>query len=252
MVQQEYIKEEIDWSYIDFVDNQDILDLIEKKTGGIIALLDEACMFPKSTHETFAEKLYQTCKDHKRFFKPKLTRTDFTSRSLFHSFSEETAKPSKFSSIGLRFKQQLQQLMDTLNSTEPHYIRCVKPNNTLEPAIFDSINVMQQLRSGGVLEAIRIKCSRYPTYMTFSEVLHRFGMLAPEIWRGNYEEKVACKWIFEKMELTGYQLGNTKVFLRTGQMAKLDAHRARDVKKDLHIVFIDLEKAYNSVLRDVL
>ncbi|XP_057999016.1 myosin-16-like isoform X3 [Hevea brasiliensis] len=171
---------------------------------------------------------------------------------LFHSFSEETAKPSKFSSIGLRFKQQLQQLMDTLNSTEPHYIRCVKPNNTLEPAIFDSINVMQQLRSGGVLEAIRIKCSRYPTYMTFSEVLHRFGMLAPEIWRGNYEEKVACKWIFEKMELTGYQLGNTKVFLRTGQMAKLDAHRARDVKKDLHIVFIDLEKAYNSVLRDVL
>ncbi|GMI64513.1 myosin XI A [Hibiscus trionum] len=78
MEQEEYKKEEIDWSYIEFVDNQDILDLIEKKPGGIIALLDEACMFPRSTHETFAEKLYQTFKDHKRFIKPKLARTDFT------------------------------------------------------------------------------------------------------------------------------------------------------------------------------
>ncbi|PNY05906.1 myosin-H heavy chain-like protein [Trifolium pratense] len=42
MEQEEYKKEEIDWSYIEFVDNQDILDLIEKKPGGIISLLDEA------------------------------------------------------------------------------------------------------------------------------------------------------------------------------------------------------------------
>jgi len=35
-------------------------------------------MFPRSTHETFAEKLYQTFKDHKRFTKPKLAKTDFT------------------------------------------------------------------------------------------------------------------------------------------------------------------------------
>ncbi|KAL2535753.1 Myosin-11 [Forsythia ovata] len=78
MEQEEYTKEEIDWSYIEFVDNQDVLDLIEKKPGGIVALLDEACMFPKSTHETFSQKLYQTFKSHKRFIKPKLSRTDFT------------------------------------------------------------------------------------------------------------------------------------------------------------------------------
>ena len=30
MEQEEYKKEEINWSYIEFVDNQDILDLIEK------------------------------------------------------------------------------------------------------------------------------------------------------------------------------------------------------------------------------
>lgn len=43
---------------------------------------------------------------------------------------------------------QLQSLMETLNSTEPHYIRCVKPNNALKPAIFENSNVIQQLRCG--------------------------------------------------------------------------------------------------------
>lgn len=35
-------------------------------------------MFPKSTHETFSQKLYQTFKSHPRFLKPKLSRTGFT------------------------------------------------------------------------------------------------------------------------------------------------------------------------------
>lgn len=43
---------------------------------------------------------------------------------------------------------QLQQLMETLNATKPHYIRCVKPNNQLKPAIFENPNVLQQLRCG--------------------------------------------------------------------------------------------------------
>lgn len=43
---------------------------------------------------------------------------------------------------------QLQSLMETLNATEPHYIRCVKPNNLLKPAIFENQNILQQLRCG--------------------------------------------------------------------------------------------------------
>ncbi|KAI9392860.1 hypothetical protein POPTR_006G145700v4 [Populus trichocarpa] len=263
MEQEEYTKEEINWSYIEFVDNQDVLDLIEKKPGGIIALLDEACMFPKSTHETFAQKLYQTFKNNKRFIKPKLSRTSFTishyagevmyladqfldknkdyvvaehqdlltaskcpfAASLFPPLPEESSKSSKFSSIGSRFKLQLQSLMETLNSTEPHYIRCVKPNNLLKPAIFENANIIQQLRCGGVLEAIRISCAGYPTRRTFYEFLLRFGVLAPEVLEGNHDDKVACQMILDKMGLKGYQLGKTKVFLRAGQMAELDARR---------------------------
>ncbi|XP_073278387.1 myosin-17-like [Primulina huaijiensis] len=264
MEQEDYEKEEINWSYIEFVDNQDVLDLIEKKPGGIIALLDEACMFPKSTHETFAQKLYQTFTKNKRFIKPKLSRTNFTIShyagevtymadlfldknkdyvvaehqdlltaskcsfvaGLFPPLPEDSSKSSKFSSIGSRFKLQLQSLMETLSSTEPHYIRCVKPNSVLKPAIFENLNIIQQLRCGGVLEAIRISCAGYPTRRTFDEFLLRFGVLAPEALEGNSDDKTACKMVLDKMGLKGYQLGKTKVFLRAGQMAELDARRA--------------------------
>ncbi|KAF3673789.1 hypothetical protein T459_23418 [Capsicum annuum] len=95
---------------------------------------------------------------------------------LFPPVAEEStkssSKSSKFSSIGSRFKLQLQSLMETLNSTEPHYIRCVKPNNLLKPAIFENVNIVQQLRCCGVLEAIRISCAGYPTYKTFSEFMN--------------------------------------------------------------------------------
>lgn len=106
-------------------------------------------MFPKSTHETFAQKMYQTYKAHKRFSKPKLARTDFTINhyagdvtyladqfldknkdyvvaehqdlltaskcpfvaNLFPALPEETSKQSKFSSIGTRFKVRLNTCM---------------------------------------------------------------------------------------------------------------------------------------------
>ncbi|XP_047960777.1 myosin-11-like [Salvia hispanica] len=274
MEQEEYTKEEIDWSYIEFVDNQDVLDLIEKKPGGIIALLDEACMFPKSTHETFCNKLYQTFKVHKRFIKPKLSRTDFTVghyagevqyqsdhfldknkdyvvpehqdllgaskcpfvAGLFPPIAEESSKSAKFSSIGSRFKLQLQQLMETLSATEPHYVRCVKPNNLLKPAIFENQNILQQLRCGGVLEAIRISCAGYPTRRPFFEFLNRFGLLATEALQGSYDEKLACKKILEKKGIKGFQVGKTKVFLRAGQMAELDARRTEVLSSAAKII----------------
>ncbi|KAJ7949058.1 Myosin [Quillaja saponaria] len=114
--------------------------------------------------------------------------------------------------------------METLNTTEPHYIRCVKPNTVLKPGIFENLNVLNQLRCGGVLEAIRISCAGYPTKRPFDEFLDRFGMLAPAVLDGS-DEKTACIAICDKMGLKGYQIGRTKVFLRAGQMAEVDARR---------------------------
>ncbi|KAL0337242.1 UNVERIFIED_CONTAM: Myosin-17 [Sesamum calycinum] len=57
MEQEDYEKEQINWSYIEFVDNQDVLDLIEKKPGGIIALLDEACFDEKTACQMILDKM---------------------------------------------------------------------------------------------------------------------------------------------------------------------------------------------------
>ncbi|KAI4963743.1 hypothetical protein ZWY2020_010574, partial [Hordeum vulgare] len=287
MEQEEYNRENIDWSYIEFVDNQDVLDLIERKPGGIIALLDEACMFPKCTHESFSQKLYEKFKNNKRFSKPKLSRTAFTIQhyageviyqsdhfldknrdyvvleheellnaskcsfvsGLFPPVPEENTKSLK-SSIANRLRcdsascflcicfliGQLHELMETLSSTEPHYIRCVKPNNLLKPATFENINVLQQLRCSGVLEAIRISCAGYPTRKLFRDFLQRFRILAPEILKERNDEKVICQKILDKTGLQGYQIGRTKVFLRAGQMAELDARRTEVRSKAASVI----------------
>ncbi|KAL0747536.1 hypothetical protein Bca101_029538 [Brassica carinata] len=263
MEQDEYKKEEIAWNHIEFPDNREVLQLIEKKPGGIIALLDEACMFPRSTHETFSQKLYETFKTNKHFSKPKLARTDFTvchyagdvtyqtqqfleknkdyvvaehqallgaSRctfiaGLFPSLVEDASKQTKFSSVASQFKQQLALLMERLSTTEPRYIRCVKPNNLLKPSIFENQNVLQQLRCGGMMEAIEICRAGYPTRKHFDEFLDRFSVLASSTLDKCSDEKAACKKLLEAVGLKGYQIGKTKVLLMAGQMAELDARR---------------------------
>ncbi|CAN6803988.1 unnamed protein product [Brassica oleracea] len=274
MEQDEYKKEEIAWNHIEFPDNREVLQLIEKKPGGIIALLDEACMFPRSTHETFSQKLYETFKTNKHFSKPKLARTDFTvchyagdvtyqtqqfleknkdyvvaehqallgaSRctfiaGLFPSLVEDASKQTKFSSVASQFKQQLALLMERLSTTEPRYIRCVKPNNLLKPSIFENQNVLQQLRCGGMMEAIEICRAGYPTRKHFDEFLDRFSVLASSTLDKSFDEKAACKNLLEAVGLRGYQIGKTKVLLMAGQMAELDARRTEVLGRAARII----------------
>lgn len=70
--QEEYQREGIEWKFIDFgLDLQPTIDLIDKP-GGIMALLDEECWFPKATDKTFVEKLVGAHSQHSKFMK-----TDF-------------------------------------------------------------------------------------------------------------------------------------------------------------------------------
>ncbi|XP_010490294.1 PREDICTED: myosin-13-like [Camelina sativa] len=273
MEQDEYKKEEIEWRHIDFPDNRYVLELIEKKRGGIIALLDEACML-NSTHVKFSEKLYGTLKGNKYFSKPKLSPTDFTichyagdvtyqteqfleknkdrvvaehqallaaSRctfiaGLFPPLMEDANKQSNSSSIASQFKQQLASLIEGLNTTEPHYIRCVKPNNLLKPSIFENQNILQQLRCGGVMETIRVCRAGFPTRKRFDEFLDRFGIIASASVDKSSDEKAACKKLLETVGLKEYQIGKTKVFLKAGQMAELDDRRTEVLERAACII----------------
>ncbi|XP_071758115.2 myosin-10-like isoform X1 [Centroberyx gerrardi] len=72
--QEEYQREGIEWSFIDFgLDLQPCIDLIERPTNppGILALLDEECWFPKATDKTFVDKVLQEQGTHAKFQKPR-------------------------------------------------------------------------------------------------------------------------------------------------------------------------------------
>jgi len=201
-------------------------------------------MLGKSTHETFAMKLFQNLRAHPRLEKPKLSKTDFALfhfagkvtyqtdlfleknrdyviaehqnllssskcsfiSGLFASHQDDPSKSSyKFSSVASRFKQQLQALMETLSSTEPHYIRCIKPNSLNCPQKFENGSVLQQLRSGGVLEAIRISLAGYPTRRTYSEFINRFGLLVPEHMDERFDERSLTQRILKQLNLENFQ-----------------------------------------------
>ena len=76
--QQEYVREKINWSMLQFNDNQACLDLIENSPMSILKILDEECSFPKSNEQTFAEKLYKNHTNNQYFSKPRFSNTAFT------------------------------------------------------------------------------------------------------------------------------------------------------------------------------
>ncbi|XP_056389461.1 unconventional myosin-Ib isoform X2 [Hyla sarda] len=66
--QEEYIREGIEWTHIEYFNNAIICDLIENNQNGILAMLDEECLRPGTvTDETFLEKLNQICATHQHF-----------------------------------------------------------------------------------------------------------------------------------------------------------------------------------------
>ncbi|CAI4225395.1 unnamed protein product [Auanema sp. JU1783] len=78
MEQEEYQREGIDWQFIDFgLDLQPTIDLIEKPMG-ILALIDEECLFPKATEKTLVNKLHKTHTPHPKFIVPDMrAKSDF-------------------------------------------------------------------------------------------------------------------------------------------------------------------------------
>mmetsp|Transcript_2128 Transcript_2128/g.2211 ORF Transcript_2128/g.2211 Transcript_2128/m.2211 type:complete len:1613 (+) Transcript_2128:69-4907(+) len=317
--QQEYQKEQIEWSFIEFPDNKDCLELIEHKANGILAMLDDECKLPMSSDEKFAGRMYKAYVGNKRFsanaaqkrnFKfcihhyagpveystvtfvdknkdelPKeatnllssssipLLRTlfdpvnspDRISRNDKLSYSGDniqaltnaklpqqkaSATISTLNSVGTQFKEQLLRLMDSIYATCPHYIRCLKPNDKNQRDNFNRLRITEQLRYGGVLEAVRVARSGFPVRLVHGEFFARYRMLLSkrtftsavprflphnktpsctkdlcelflnELWEGYFSPQVIRDHIFKNFSWNqniarhNVQVGLTKVFLR--------------------------------------
>lgn len=85
----------------------------------------------------------------------------------------------RISTLSGEFRRQLEELMENINTTSPHYIRCLKPNSRNAPVLFDEALVTHQLKCGGVLEAVRVSRAGYPVKFTFQQFIDRYAKLLP-------------------------------------------------------------------------
>jgi myosin heavy subunit len=86
--------------------------------------------------------------------------------------------PRKIKTLGSQFKLQLTTLMETLNSTQPHFIRCMKPNMEKVGRCYDSQVMLYQLRYAGFLEVCRIRQLGYPHRLSFDKFIKLYSILS--------------------------------------------------------------------------
>jgi len=98
-----------------------------------------------------------------------------------HSSSDKAGKPAKSKTVGQQFKQQLIQLMEKVESTEPHYIRCLKPNDAAKANLMTRRRLTEQLRYGGVLEAVRVARMGFPVRMNHELFYQTYRVLLPTV-----------------------------------------------------------------------
>uniref|UniRef100_A0A4W5MFJ5 Myosin VAb n=1 Tax=Hucho hucho TaxID=62062 RepID=A0A4W5MFJ5_9TELE len=276
--QEEYMKEEIPWTLIDFYDNHPCINLIEAKMG-VLDLLDEECKMPKGSDDTWAQKLYNTfLKKSDLFDKPRMSNKAFIILHfadkveyqcegfleknkdtvneeqinvlklskldlLLELFSDEEKPAGSLTSrskmprpvqaqrdhkktVGTQFRNSLHLLMETLNGTTPHYVRCIKPNDLKSPfTVTTACARNNRIRS--------ICYSPVPVdRWTYQEFFNRYRvlMIQKDILS---DRKQTCRNVLEKwvQDQDKYQFGKNKIFFRAGQVAYLEKLRSDKLKK---------------------
>ncbi|KAL0119515.1 hypothetical protein PUN28_007766 [Cardiocondyla obscurior] len=136
-------------------------------------------------------------------------------------------KGGGFSTVSSSYKEQLNNLMTTLRATQPHFVRCIIPNELKQPGVIDSHLVMHQLTCNGVLEGIRICRKGFPNRMVYPDFKLRYKILAPAACDKAKEPKDAAAAILDSTGLDAdmYRLGHTKVFFRAGVLGQMEELR---------------------------
>ncbi|XP_073162320.1 unconventional myosin-Ib isoform X5 [Lepidochelys kempii] len=265
--QEEYIREDIEWTHIEYFNNAIICDLIENNQTGILAMLDEECLRPGTvTDDTFLEKLNQICATHQHFESrmSKCSRflndtslphscfriqhyagkvmyqvegfVDKNNDLLYRDLSQAMWKanhslikalfpegnPAKINlkrppTAGSQFKASVATLMKNLQTKNPNYIRCIKPNDKKAAHIFNEALVCHQVRYLGLLENVRVRRAGYAFRQPYELCLERYKMLCKQTWphwRG--PARAGVEVLFNELEIPEeeYSFGRSKIFIR--------------------------------------
>merc|ERR1712180_469618 len=127
----------------------------------------------------------------------------------------------------------LGELMQTLHSCEPHFVRCLVPNTHKKPGEVEPPLIMHQLTCNGVLEGIRICMRGFPNRMLYPDFKSRYAILGANEIASASDNKTGVYALMDKIEFSRekYRLGHTKVFFRAGALAGLEEARDNIVLK---------------------
>ncbi|XP_078029548.1 unconventional myosin-X isoform X1 [Epinephelus lanceolatus] len=300
--QLEYNKEGLIWVDINWMDNGECLDLIEKKLG-LLALLNEESHFPKATDDTLLEKLHSQHSKNSFYVKPRVavhyfgvkhyagevvydvrgmleknrdtfrddilnllreSRLDFVYDLFEHVLSRNKQDTLKSTSkhrrptVSSQFKDSLHSLMATLSTSNPYFIRCIKPNRNKMPDQFDQTLVLNQLRYSGMLETVKIRRTGFPIRRPFQDFCSRYkvlmrGAMMPDDPRGS------CIQLLHLYDSSSaeWQLGKTKVFLRESLEHRLEKQREMEVLRaamiiQAHVMGYMARKQYRKLLQCIV
>eukprot|EP00066_Takifugu_rubripes_P004420 XP_003967783.1 PREDICTED: unconventional myosin-Va-like [Takifugu rubripes] len=183
------------------------------------------------------QELINVLKRSKFDLLPKLLENDERASAAPHQHAAavRTSCPGRHNvkTVGCQFRHSLHSLMDTLNATSPHYVRCIKPNDHKAAFVLDPLKVMQQLRACGILETIRISAAGFPYRSTYQEFFSRYHFLVQQ--RDLLPDTVqTCKNITRKLikDQDMFRFGRTKLFFRAGQVAYLETLRSAKLCSD--------------------
>ncbi len=208
-----YESECIKYKHIHFIDNQPVVDLIEKKPYGLMPLLDEEAVIPRGSDQGWLGKCKSRQSSHPNLASASqnpnqfvvkhyaggvvydcagfvVTNKDNLFRDLYDLMSGGSSRvtralfppmdknPRRATTLGDKFRRALIDLMGLVDQCEPWYIRCIKPNGNKSPITFESNMCTEQLTCAGVFEAVAIRKNGYPFRLIHKHFANRYRCLA--------------------------------------------------------------------------
>jgi len=255
--QIEYSNENIEWKNIDYPNNNKIINLIENNKQGIYAHLTEQCILKSGTNNLFYNSLLNINNNflnisNSDIVKQKInidhyagtvsyTINNFIDKNknicdkriyeLFNKTSSSIIKQFDFSLhtndlktnnknnfVINQFKLQLNELINEINNTEKHFIRCIKPNDKNLSNLFDRIRVYEQLKYCGVLEAVKIARAGYPIRIKknlfISEFYSLMNYFKIKLDINNINIFISKYYPDLEKKKNFFQIGKTKIFMK--------------------------------------
>ena len=249
--QEEYAREQIKWTPINYFDNKIVCELIEeKRPPGVFAALNDACATAHAdsgaADQTFVQRLNalssnphfqprqgqfvikhyagdvnyaidgMTDKNKDQLLKDLLNLVSESSNNFVHSlFPHQVNQDDKRRppTAGDKIKASANDLVGTLMKATPSYIRTIKPNDNKSPTEYNTGNVMHQIKYLGLQENVRIRRAGFAYRQTFDKFVERFYLLSPKTsYAGDYT------WTGDALSGTKQILKDTSIPVEEYQM----------------------------------